>query len=189
MIYVVGTEKRAGAGGRAAHRGHHTPVAPGTRLVSPPQAWLPCRMPLGLAPGAAPAGHKGMNRERSQGCASTILHWQKTPSSHSPLGLPRAAEAGGAVPACVRERGQRHSCVPAFLPQPRHGLLVSHLGRTPPATSSGSPRGRRGAPARGAAGIKPAALPPLSSPRPLRATPRGGAACTPLGHTAKEPKT
>lgn len=55
MIYVVGTEKRAGAGGRAAQRGHHMPRALGTGWMSPPQAWLPCGMPQGLAPGAAQA--------------------------------------------------------------------------------------------------------------------------------------
>lgn len=86
MIYVLGTEKRAGAGGWAAHRGHHTPMAPGTRLVSPPQAWLPCRMPHGLAPGAAPAGHRGMNREKGQGCASTILPLAKDPKQPQPSG-------------------------------------------------------------------------------------------------------
>lgn len=79
MIYVVGTEIRAGAGGRAAHRGHHMPKALGTGLVSPPQAWLPCGMPHGLAPGAALARHRGMNRERGQGCASTILPLAKHP--------------------------------------------------------------------------------------------------------------
>lgn len=86
LIYVLGTEKRAGAGGWAAHRGHHTPMAPGTRLVSPPQAWLPCRMPHGLAPGAAPAGHRGMNREKGQGCASTILPLAKDPKQPQPSG-------------------------------------------------------------------------------------------------------
>lgn len=191
LIYVLGTEKRAGAGGWAAHRGHHTPMAPGTRLVSPPQAWLPCRMPHGLAPGAAPAGHRGMNREKGQGCASTILPLAKDPKQPQPSGgSPRAAEAGEGP--CRAVCGSRDRGIPVFLPFcPSHatGLLVSHLGRTPPATSSGSPRGRPGAPARSAAGIKPAALPPLSSPRPPRATPRGGAACTPLGQTAKEPKT
>lgn len=124
-------------------------MAPGTRLVSPPQAWLPCRMPHGLAPGAAPAGHRGMNREKGQGCASTILPLAKTPSSHSPLGAPQGSRGRrGAVPGCVRERGQRHSCVPAFLPQPRHGVAgvppwphsASHLLRLSPgpARRSGS---------------------------------------------------
>lgn len=80
MIYgVVGTEKRAGAGGWAAHRGHHMPKALGTGLASPPQAWLPCGMPHGLAPGAALARHRGMNSERGQGSASTILPRAKDP--------------------------------------------------------------------------------------------------------------
>lgn len=76
-------------------------------------------------------------------------HWQKTPSSHSPLGAPQGSRGRrGAVPGCVRERGQRHSCVPAFLPQPRHGVAgvppwphsASHLLRLSPgpARRSGS---------------------------------------------------
>lgn len=142
-------------------------------------------------PGSCTGRAQGNEQGEGPGLCQHHPPTGKRPQAATALwGLPRAAEAGEGP--CRAACGSGDRGIPVFLPFcPSHatGLLVSHLGRTPPATSSGSPRGRPGAPARSAAGIKPAALPPLSSPRPPRATPRGGAACTPLGQTAKEPKT
>lgn len=119
--------------------------------MSPPQAWLLCGMPHGLAPGAAPARHRGMNRDRGQGCASTILPLAKEPKQPQPSGAPQGSRGRrGAVPGCVQERGQRHSCVPAFLPQPRRGVAgvppwphsASHLLRLSPGPARRSGSGR-----------------------------------------------
>lgn len=166
------------SGSRAVHR---MAMAAGTGLGSPPQASLLRRTPHGPALGAVPAGHGGMNRERGWGRASTVLPPGKEPQA--------AITLQGSPGQLRQERGRAGlragAGMEAFLPPPHHGVAgvppwprsAGHLLRLPPG------------PARGAANIKPAALPPLSSPRPPRATPRGGAACAPLGQTATEPKT
>lgn len=151
------------------------------RAGVPPQAWLPRRTPHGQAPGAAPARHGGMKRERGWGRASTVLPLGKDPQV--------AITLRGSPGQLRQERGRAELRAGAgmeeFLPPPHHGVA----GVPPWPRSAGHLLWLPPGPARGAANIKPAALPPLSSPRPPRATPRGGATCAPLGQTATEPKT
>lgn len=151
----------------------------------PGQGWAPTP---GLAaprditwPGPGSCAGRARGNERGEG-----------PGPHRPptRERPQAAITLWGFPGQPRrERGRAGLCAgagtAAFLPPPRRGVAgvppwpraTGHLLRLPPG------------PARGAAGIKPTALPPLSSPRPPRATPRGGAACAPVGQTATEPKT
>lgn len=158
-----------------------------TGATARPWGWGPPWVPLGPgclpAPRAVPAElSAGERTGRGAGAApaSSSSHQGNTPSSHSSPGLRRQLRQQR---GCVGLRAGAGT--EPFLPRTRRGVA----GVPPWPRSTGCPWGRPGALARGAAGIKPVLLPPLSSPRPPRATPRGGAACAPLSQTATKPKT
>lgn len=101
-------------------------------------------------PGSCTGRAQGNEQGEGPGLCQHHPPTGKRPQAATALwGLPQGSRGRrGAVPGCVRERGQRHSCVPAFLPQPRHGVAgvppwphsASHLLRLSPgpARRSGS---------------------------------------------------